>query len=176
MKKALLIASVLISAFAGNACGQNVNNTIKINPLSALLKVGSMFYERKVADNSTLQLGVAYIGMNIESTKYSGVAITPEYRHYLAKNATDGGYIGPFLKYLNYTVDAGTDKGSYASFGGGVLVGRQWVFNSGFTLDLFFGPSFNSGKYKVETGIQPFLSGADDGFGLRTGIALGVGF
>jgi hypothetical protein len=68
-------------------------------------------------------------------------------------------------------------KGNYSSIGGGAVLGRQWVYKSGFTLDLFFGPAFNSGKVKADAGSsEPEVSGTIDGFGLRTGILIGFGF
>ncbi|WP_423149176.1 DUF3575 domain-containing protein [Rubrolithibacter danxiaensis] len=176
MKKPLLIT--LLVFFAGSSLvAQEVNNTFKINPLSALLRVGSVFYERKVADNGSLQLGVAYTGLKLDDTKFTGLALTPEYRYFPKANALSGVYLAPFLRYQNYKLKENDNKGSYSSFGGGALIGRQWVFKSNFTLDLFFGPSFNSGKYKAESGDEDIdISGGINGFGLRTGLSLGLGF
>ena len=174
MKKTILIA-IAVFAFFG-AAAQEAKNTIKINPLSALLKTGSVFYERKLNEGTSLQLGVAYTGIKLDDTKFEGLAITPEVRFYLKQKAISGLYAAPFLRYQNYSVTDGTDKGTYTSFGGGALIGRQWVYGSGFVLDIFFGPSFNSGDYKVKLGTEPDIKGGIDGFGLRTGIALGFGF
>ena len=54
MKKIFLIAfSFLILT---NAKAQDAQNTIKINPLSALLRIGSIFYERKLNENSSVTI------------------------------------------------------------------------------------------------------------------------
>jgi hypothetical protein len=124
----------------------------------------------------SLQLGVAYTGVKLDETKFDGLAITPEVRFYFKQKAISGLYAAPFLRYQNYSISNGADKASYTSFGGGALIGRQWVYGSGFVLDLFFGPSFNSGDLKVKTGNEPDLNGGIDGMGIRTGIALGFGF
>jgi len=175
MKKLLLCAVTALIFF--NAKAQEVKNTIKINPLSALLSTGSVFYERKVNEGMSAQLGVAYTGVKLDDTKFSGLAITPEVRFYIKKHAPTGMYAAPFLKYQNYTVSDHTDKGSYTSFGGGALMGHQWVYNSGFTLDLFFGPSYNNGKYKATIVTdEPDIKGGIEGFGIRTGVAIGFGF
>lgn len=174
MKKILLIAfSALILT---NAKAQDAENTVKINPLSALLRIGSVFYERKLNENSSLQLGVAYTGLKLDDVKFTGLAITPEYRYYFKQKAISGVYTAPFLRYQNYNVKDGTDEGKYTSFGGGILIGRQWVYGSGFVLDLFFGPSYNNGDFKVKSGSEPDIKGGIDGMGIRTGIALGFGF
>ncbi|WP_207424078.1 DUF3575 domain-containing protein [Desertivirga brevis] len=177
MKKLLLVTALTISIFISKSFAQDATNTIKINPLSALFRTGSVFFEHKVSEKSSFQLGAAYTGLKLSDTKFSGFALTPEYRIYPKGNALSGLYLGPFLRYQNYTVKDDNNKGTYSSFGGGLLVGRQWVYNSGFVLDIFFGPAYNSGKVKAEDGSgKPEVSGSIDGFGLRTGIALGFGF
>lgn len=175
MKKLLLCAVTALTFF--NAKSQDVKNTIKINPLSALLATGSVFYERKVSEGISAQLGVAYTGVKLDDVKFSGLAITPEVRFYFKRHAPTGMYTAPFLRYQNFTVSENTNKGSYTSFGGGAIMGYQWVYNSGFTLDLFFGPNYNSGNYKSTIGTdEPQIKGGIEGFGIRTGIALGFGF
>ncbi|MFD1630118.1 DUF3575 domain-containing protein [Pseudopedobacter beijingensis] len=178
MKKLLLIA-VIFTAMYFKGYAQSEKNTIKINPISALLRTGSIFYEHKLSDQTSAQLGLAYTGMKLSDTKFSGLALTPEFRFYPKQNAINGLYTAAFLRYQDYKVkdDASGAKGSYSSMGGGILLGRQWVYNSAFTLDIFFGPSINSGKVKADDGsAEPEISHGIDGFGLRAGISLGFAF
>jgi hypothetical protein len=181
MKKILLL--VLLCFVLSNAWSQTEEqNVIKFNPLSALVATGSVFYEHKIDDKHSWQLGLAYMGLKISNVKYSGLAITPEYRIYLKKNALSGVYVGPYLRSQNYTLKdtEPTDSftGTYSSFGGGVVFGRQWIYRSGLVFDLFAGPSFNSGNIKVTSGSgssnEPGLG--IDGFGIRIGMAFGFGF
>ena len=175
MKKLLLTALTALALFSAKA--QDAENTIKINPLSALLSTGSIFYERKINDGVSAQLGLAYTGIKLSDVKFTGLAITPEVRFYLKQRAISGLYAAPFLRYQDYTVTDGSDKGKYSSFGGGALIGRQWVYGSGFVLDIFFGPSYNNGTYKATQGNnEPDIKGGIEGFGIRTGITLGFGF
>lgn len=175
MRKLLLCAVMALTFFSAKA--QDAKNTLKINPLSALLSTGSIFYERKVSDGMSAQLGLAYTGIKISDTKFTGLAITPEVRFYIKQHAPTGLYAAPFVRYQNYTVSDDTDKGKYNSFGGGILMGHQWIYGSGFTLDLFFGPSYNNGNYKASSGTEePEIKGGIEGFGIRTGIAIGFGF
>lgn len=175
MKKSLLCVAAALMFFSAKA--QDATNTLKINPISALLSTGSVFYERKINDGMSAQLGIAYTGIKISDTKFRGLAITPEVRFYFKQNALSGLYAAPFLRYQDYKLSDGIDEGKYTSFGGGALIGRQWVYESGFTLDLFFGPSYNSGKYKATAGTdEPDIKGGIEGMGIRTGIALGFGF
>ena len=175
MKKLLLVA-LLFSATYFKGYAQSEKNTLKINPISALLRTGSVFYEHKLSEKTSVQLGAAYTGMKISDTKFSGLALTPEFRFYPKQNALNGLYTAAFLRYQDYRVkdEESTAKGSYSSFGGGVLLGRQWIYSSGFTLDLFFGPSFNSGKVKADDGSnEPEINSAIDGLGLRAGVLIG---
>src|ERR1035437_2716793 len=116
MKKILLLS--LFCLVLSNAWSQTEEkNVIKFNPLSALLGTGSVFYEHKIDDKHSWQLGVAYMGLKLDNIKYSGLAITPEYRIYIKKNALSGLYLGPYLRYQNYTLKTtDTDRGSYTSF------------------------------------------------------------
>jgi hypothetical protein len=155
---------------------------IKINPLSALLRTGSLFIETKLDNSKSIQLGVAYMGLGIGDLKYSGIILTPEMRFYMNERAISGGYIAPYFRFQRYSItDESTSPNSeisYTSFGGGLLFGRQWVFESGFALDLFGGPSYNEGKFKYESGNSQednFLFGMN-GMGIRIGVAIGFGF
>jgi hypothetical protein len=176
MKKSILLLFFIYTLFSVKTYAQEVKNTIKINPLSALVRVGSIFYERKISPSSSLQLGIAYVRFKTDETKFSGLALTPEYRYFIKKNSINGLYVGPFAKYQNFRVTAGTDYGRYNSFGGGVSLGRQWGYSSGLVLDMFLGPVFNSGKYSAESGAaQVSLTSGIDGFGVRAGITIGFG-
>lgn len=175
MRKLLLCALTALTFI--NAEAQNATNTLKINPLSAILSTGSVFYERKLSDGMSAQLGLAYTGIKLDDTKFSGLAITPEVRFFIKQHAPTGMYAAPFVRYQNYSVSDNEDKGKFNSFGGGILIGHQWIYSSGFTLDLFLGPSYNNGNYKATSGNdEPEFSGGIEGFGIRTGIALGIGF
>ena len=89
-------------------------------------------------------------------------------------------YVAPFLRYQNFSLkdkDSG-DEASFSSFGGGALLGWEKTWGSGFVLDLFAGPSYNSGKVKSDSGNEDQfdVSAGISGFGVRTGITLGFAF
>lgn len=174
MKKTILSILLLSAIFSVKA--QEAMNAIKINPISAILRTGSIFYERKLNDGISAQLGLSISGLKLDNVKYQGFSITPEVRFYMKKRAISGLYVAPYLRYQNYQLSADDKKGTLSSIGGGALVGRQWVFGSGFALDLFLGPSYNNGTYKNESGSKPNINSFLEGFGIRTGVALGFGF
>jgi hypothetical protein len=180
MKKALLALALIASATALKA-QDGPQNAIKLNPLSLVFATGNIAYERAVSENTSIQLGVFYTGVGISGLKYSGLGITPEFRIYFAGNrqAMNGVYVGPFVRYQSFSLkDKETDaEAKFTSIGGGALIGWEKTWDSGFVLDIFAGPSFNSGKIKDKSGNSEFdVVGSIDGFGLRTGITLGFAF
>ncbi|HYC28434.1 MAG TPA: DUF3575 domain-containing protein [Chitinophagaceae bacterium] len=181
MKKVLFAAALLVAGTALKAQDNGAQNAIKLNPLSLIFATGNVAYERAVSENSTVQLGIFYSGVSISGLKYSGLGITPEYRMYFAgnKQAMNGVYVGPFLRYQSFTLKEkdSDSEAKYSSFGGGAVIGWEKTWSSGFVLDLFVGPQYNSGKVKEKSGSETIdVSGNIDGFGLRTGITLGFAF
>ncbi len=153
-------------------------NVLKVNTLSLIVGTGSIFYEREITDAMSGQFGVAYLNYKFDNAKFSGLILTPEARFYVKKNAIDGFYVGPYLRYQNFkledTVDQ--DEASYTNFGGGFVFGRQWITNSGFTMDLFFGGHYGSGKLSADDGVDNWESPPFEGFRTRMGFALGFAF
>lgn len=193
MKKILLAALLTASATAANA----QDNVIKVNILSPIVRTGSFFFEHKLSAASSFQVGGLFtkfsLGSGDDKTGFSGFAITPEYRFYLSssKEALEGFYVGPYVRYQNLTLkstysdydssgDPYTAKGEATlnTFGGGILIGHQWIFKQRFSLDTFLGPSYNSGTVKVKMGSNSgsFDPGPFDGFGIRTGVTFGLAF
>ncbi|WP_165370599.1 DUF3575 domain-containing protein [Hymenobacter persicinus] len=192
MKK-ILLAATIVAATSASAVAQN--NVVKVNILSPIVKTGSFFYEHKLNASSSLQIGGLFTSAKIEDTKISGFALTPEYRFYLSERtpAPEGFYVGPFVRYQNLTLKSTytdsynstgtpttqTDEASLNTFGGGVVVGRQWIFKDTFSLDIFLGPSYNGGSIEVKStsnGNGTFDAGPLTGFGVRTGITFGLAF
>jgi hypothetical protein len=181
MKKVLFAAALIVAATSLKAQDNGAQNAIKLNPLSLIFATGNIAYERAVSENSSVQLGIFYSGVSISGLKYTGLGITPEYRFYVAgnKQALNGVYVGPFVRYQSFSLkDKDSDsEAKFTSFGGGAVIGWEKTWSSGFVLDLFAGPSYNSGKVKDKSGSGDFdVAGSIDGFGLRTGITIGFAF
>ena len=153
-------------------------NSFKINTLGLIFGVGSLFYERELSDMTSAQLGLAYLSYKFDDTKFSGLILTPEFRIYPKKNAIDGVYVAPYVRYQNYSLEnkPTESKGTLTVIGGGLLLGRQWITNSGFTMDLFFGGHYGDSNVKVESGTNSFDIDLFSGFRTRIGFALGFSF
>jgi hypothetical protein len=181
MKKIVLVFAFISAVFGVRAQDNGYKNAVKLNPLSLILATGNVSYERALSDKMSFQLGVFYTGVKLSDLKYSGVGVTPELRFYVAghKEALNGVYVAPFLRYQNFSIKNTEDneKVTFSSFGGGGLLGWEKSWESGFVLDIFLGPSYNSGKVKGTNNEEEWdISGGIDGFTLRTGITLGFAF
>jgi hypothetical protein len=182
MKKlfTLILAAVLtITSFAQDKTSSvsTEKNVLKVNTLSLFLGTGSVFYEHRFSENMSGQIGVGYLNYGNSGNRFSGLFLTPEFRYYPKNNAIDGMYIAPYLRYQNLTVKVDPDKATLTNIGGGLAFGRQWITNSGFIMDLFFGGHYTSASLKVKTGSpNDFNINAFDGFGVRVGFAIGFAF
>ncbi len=188
MKKLLLSAALLAAGlFANDAKAQS--NVFKVNIFSPIVSTASVFYERAISDDKSVQLGFFYTGFKVTDTKFSGFGITPELRFYLSEsNAPEGFYVAPFARYQNFTLTnefedfsggGGTTKSeaTLSTIGGGVIAGKHWIFKERISLDAFLGPQLNSGSVEVKSGDESsFSTGAFSGFGIRTGLTFGVAF
>jgi hypothetical protein len=158
-------------------------NVIKFNILAPVVRTANVQYEKAIGENKSFQLGAFYTAFGPETLKYRGFGITPEFRFYLSDSPAPAGfYAAPFLRYQNITVEetlSGEEaKGSVGIIGGGLIIGKQWIFKEKVALDLFIGPSYyNSGDIKVDSGDASSLSlGSFDGFGVRAGVCFGLAF
>jgi Protein of unknown function (DUF3575) len=184
MKKTLIILLAVIFSFPAFSQEKTTSvatekNVLKINTLSLFVLTPSIFYERKISDMTSAQFGVGYMGYKVSDVKFTGLFLTPEFRIYPKKNAIDGFYIAPYLRYMNLSVKSTTDdaKASLTVIGGGLLFGRQWITKSGFNMDLFFGGHYGSGSAKANSGTTSwFDSNLFSGFRTRVGFAIGFAF
>ncbi|MEW5846988.1 MAG: DUF3575 domain-containing protein [Bacteroidota bacterium] len=184
MKKLITLATLVVLAlpmFAQDKPAVSEEpNVVKVNTLSLLVGTGSLFYERKLSDNLSGQMGVGYLSYKIEDSKFSGLILTPEVRFYPKSNAIDGFYLAPYFRYQNFKLEntETNDKGTYANYGGGLAIGRQWITDSGFTMDLFFGGHYSKGSIETEEGAtgDNFDVAKFEGFRIRIGFSIGFAF
>jgi hypothetical protein len=180
MKNMKLLAVLFFVAAADVAMAQP-KTAIKINLLSPVARTFNVAFERAISENGSLQLGFYYTAAKVQDVKLNGFGLTPEYRIYLSQSpAPNGFYVAPFVRYTNYklTAEGTTDEATFTSFGGGVVVGRQWVFKERVTFDLFIGPKYQTRDLKVTAGSdsEKFDLNFLNPFGIRGGVTLGIAF
>jgi hypothetical protein len=191
MKKALCLFTLAfligLAATTSSYAQTERKNLIKVNFLSPIVSTGSFFYERVISEISSVQLGLFYTGASIGSgdaeTKVRGFGITPEYRFYLSeKGAPQGFFIAPYVRYQNFaltsTFDGTEDKATFSGFGGGAVLGGQWLFKDRVSLEVFGGPGYSGGAFKYEGDAteDDFTTTGFDGFTFRFGATVGIAF
>ncbi|MCX7636308.1 MAG: DUF3575 domain-containing protein [Cyclobacteriaceae bacterium] len=174
MKKFIILLSGLLLVTTLKA------QVLKLNILSPIFKTANLSYEHAISKNGSIQIGFFYTGYKADVTKFNGFGITPEYRFYLSETeAPEGVYAAPFVRYQSFTVE-NTDTsgtGKFSAIGGGLILGKQWIFKEKIALDAFLGPAYYSGKVEADSGDESdFDVGFFDGFGLRFGVCFGVKF
>ena len=184
MKKMILSAMAIFTIGFANA----QENSIKVNPLSALFGGNDLVsFEHKIADNGTLALGLGFSSLTIGETTYSDYGAELQYRFYF-EECLKGWYIGPNVGY-----SVGSVKSDYGSsfYGSGTTTtyqdkrtklqigaraGYQWVFGSGFTLDLNLGLAYNKYTYTYGDNTNTFLQGGYKASGILPNFGLGLGY
>ncbi len=167
------------------------NTVIKVNPLSLILLTANVAAEHAVSSKMSVQLGASFGGFKLgdgdNKTSYTGLSAVPEVRFYLTKSdAPKGFFVGPYGVVRSYTTkqtvtdfngDTYEAKQKLNVFGGGLNTGYQFLFDSGFVLDLFAGPCYGSTTSKVITGSEEDIDpGSFSGISVRAGLALGWSF
>lgn len=178
-------------------------NVAKVNPLSLVVPAFSPSYERVISENMSVQLGVQYIfNRNVpfsdQRLRFGGWSVTPEFRYFPGGKAPTGFYVAPFLRYRrldvrgDVTVNVPNSSGGSSqqtfdgqlvsnNYSGGVLVGGQWIFNGGFSLEAFIGPYFSGRSLAVRESttssnydIPGILTGSP--VWIRAGVTVGYAF
>ena len=183
MKK-IACAAFLLTSLLMNA----QDNVIKINPLAILGGSDLVSYEKVITDNSSVILGVGYSQFKLGEFDYSNMGAELQYRYYLSE-VLSGWYAGGQAGYSKGKVDlnilyydlfapqdmfySDDSEVSFNSFKIGAKFGHQWVWNSGFSLDLNLGVAYNTFKYSENTYLES-LQGS--GVLPNLGLALGYSF
>ena len=79
MKKILIVLMAIVIAvpsFSQEATDvKTEKNVLKINTLSLFVLTPTIFYERKLSDMTSAQLGVAYMGYKVSDVRFSGLIL-----------------------------------------------------------------------------------------------------
>lgn len=169
MKKIIFIFTACLTLGVAKA----QENSIKVNPLAFFGGSDLVSYERKLTDNITGLIGAGYASYSLLSLKYTSFGSELQGRYYF-KEALQGFYGGAQAGLNGGKVDDG--MGSFVSYTGirlGGKVGYQWLWNSGFTLDLNLGYAYNTFSYGANNNA---ISLAGSGTMPNLGFGLGYSF
>jgi hypothetical protein len=134
MKK-LLLLSVLCLTFHMTS-GQT--SAVKANPIGLAFGIANAGYEFTTSDSNSVTVSGLYFNIS----DITGVGAGAEYRWYFDKEAITGWHAGPTVSFFSLE-DVFDTSATVFSFGG--QVGHQWVFDSGFLVDVFGGLAYAAG-------------------------------
>jgi hypothetical protein len=181
MKK-IILTVITVCAF-GFANAQE--NIIKANPLALLGGTDMVSFEHKLGDKTSVLIGAGIGGFKIGDAKYSNMGAEVQYRYYF-NEALKGFYAGGQVGYSSGKVKiegfptisgtslvTTTNETNFGSFKLGGKGGYQWVWDSGFSLDLNVGIAYNNFSYKNSDASFSTLkaSGVLPNFGFALGYA-----
>lgn len=144
MKKIIISIVIAFICIAANA----QKNIIKTNPFGMAFGNINLIYERLLNNHSSILVKGQY-GYNLLGTSVNLFGCGVDYRYYFtyAKKAVPSGfYINPEILFQGgaiNTIDVQDNKSGLYRLGLGAEIGYQWVWDSGFTLDLGIGPMYN---------------------------------
>ncbi len=157
MKRTILIIT-FVTIYTGIQAQAELPNVIKLNPIALAFGNFNLSYQRAFSDASAIQIGANY-WYKILGVEVSGIGVRAGYQFFVTnktKAAPDGLYIGPQISFNNLT-DKET-KESVNAFGVGALIGYQWLWKSGVTLDLGAGPIYQfASESSTESDFSGFL-------------------
>lgn len=180
MKK-ILISLLAVIIFCSSTLNAQKTNVVKTSLTSIFLNTFVVAYEKALNEDMGAQLGFYYTGASALDTKFSGFAITPEFRYYLSsdKIAPNGPFVAPFFRYQNFTLeDSSSDEtATFTGVGGGILIGAQRVFKDVITLSAFIGPSYISPSVTYDNPDSSWeFDRGNGGFWARAGVNIGIVF
>ena len=159
MKKIIFSAAILLCSTVIFAQSDNVQpNVVKLNPLGALFGSANLGFEHAFNEKSSVVILPSFGMLKSSGFKYTTYGIGAEYRLYFTGTAPRGTYVAPGLSAQFGTAkvegsEGGDDqKTNISGFSAKVVIGHQWIWNSGFTLDLNGGVQYVDFSFKDKTG------------------------
>ncbi len=140
MKKLIFIFCVVV--FTGNSISAQ-KNVLKMNPLGFAFGIYNLTYERALSSSTSFQVKGSFFS-KLFGLEVSSLGFDADFKYFIThkrKPSPEGFYIGPGIS-INKTSYSEFNDGSATTFGIGGTVGYQWIWNSGFALDLGMGPKY----------------------------------
>ncbi len=181
MKKLLLCAAFAVLGLSTVNAQENV---IKANPLALLGGTDLVSYERALGDHASVVVSAALGGFKLSDVKYKSFGAGLQYRYYFA-DVLDGWYGAAVASYQSGKTEVengiflsgnNADEFDFTALGGGLKIGHQWVWDSGFSLDLNIGASYKSFDYDFTDGTSQTTQDLFKASGTLPTFGFGLGY
>lgn len=203
MKTSLLFLSIFFTSilFAQNGKKMSTTHTNIIKIGTNTFFEGDEFpfnvsWETKVANRQSLQISLSPRLNKNDNQNTSGLALSLAYRKYISKGreGLQGLYFSPMIKYgvlkdrlrstdYLYTgpttppiISEKTNNYKAKSLNVGFLFGKQWVYKSGFSLDISGGIGYYNNKYEGYNNFSFHYRNNQTEYGITPNLNLIVGY
>jgi hypothetical protein len=177
MKKFTILFAVIFLSATGFAQKKSSSlerqNVIKVNPLGIIFGIAGVSYERVIDSKSSVQFDANFGGLSVSGNKYTNLGAGINYRRFFgaSSEAPKGIYISPGIGVLNSKVKVGSSSGSSTGVTFKGVLGNQWVFNSGFSIDVNAGIQYANITPKINNVAYDKYSGVFAAVGFSLGYA-----
>lgn len=182
MKKTLFASAMLLAfSFHSNAQSDDAKtNVVKLNPLGALFGAANLSYEKALSDKNSVVISPSFGFLKTGGVKYTSFGLGGEYRFYFSrtKSAPAGMYAAPGAGFSLGTAkdedpEGGNEKTNISSFNVKAIIGHQWIWDGGFTLDLNGGLQYLGYTFKDNSGSFANVSAFN---GILPALAVSIGY
>ena len=152
MKK-IIALTLIFSSFSTLMFAQKSGkkNVVKINPFGLFFGNASLSYERALNDKNSVVISPTFGDLKVDNYKYSSFGLGAEYRFYTREEAPEGFYLSPGVGFSSGKVKLENSTSNNEANSTGIYIkgvlGKQWIWDSGFTLDLNGGIQYANYKY-----------------------------
>ncbi len=175
MKKVFLSAALMCITILSMAQEER-QNVVKLNPLGIIFGSANVAYERAIGEKSSVVIAPSFGGFKLGGVKYSSFGLGAEYRYYLGQSSAPKNlYVSPGVGYSGGKVKwegFNEEDTKFGSFNLKAVIGNQWIWGSGFTLDLNGGISYWKFNYKDDESSSFALKGS----GILPALGLSIGY
>ncbi len=138
-----LIAVATVAIFAGSTFAADRAANVRVNPLG--LMTGTLGAEVDIGIGESFTAGptASLVSVTVGSTSVSAFSFGVRSNFYLGgPRFTDGWFVGPSVLYAPMTISLGGASGTASAFAVGAVAGYQWVWDSGFNINLAGGAAY----------------------------------
>ena len=142
-----------------------------------MLGLFTLFYEHPLSYKTSFQVGLQYNPENLPEKHKLITSIAPEIKYYIisGKIAPSGLFTGIYAKYQSVNEIKIDKKADIKILTGGLNLGYQYIFKSGFVTEFFIGGGYNFIK-NINTDFPKDFPEKDYQFDVRLGISAGYSF
>lgn len=143
-------------------------NTLTVNPLSLVVGMVSLEYERVTSENLSVFVAPSYwslgVGAGDDEFSFSAYGLGLGVRYFMTGMAPEGFWVAPSLELAFASAKYAGAEGSSVGYGVGGQFGYTWLIGDVFDISLGLGAAYSNNEVEVEYEEAGIASTRADGF------------